>query len=52
MLQTIRRYGLMLIVRPIARVLFGLDVIGKEKLPTKGPAIVAANHSGWLIWKP
>jgi 1-acyl-sn-glycerol-3-phosphate acyltransferase len=45
MLQTIRRYGLMLIVRPIARVLFGLDVIGKEKLPTKGPAIVAANHN-------
>jgi 1-acyl-sn-glycerol-3-phosphate acyltransferase len=35
----------MLIVRPAARLLFGLDVIGKEKLPTKGPAIVAANHN-------
>ena len=45
MLQTIRRYGLMLVVRPAARLLFGLDVIGKEKLPTKGPAIVAANHN-------
>jgi 1-acyl-sn-glycerol-3-phosphate acyltransferase len=45
MLQTIRRYGLMLIVRPIARLLFGLDVIGKEKLPQAGPAIVAANHN-------
>ena len=45
MLQTIRRYGLMLVVRPIARLLFGLDVIGQEKLPTKGPAIVAANHN-------
>lgn len=45
MLQTIRRYGLMLVVRPIAQMLFGLDVIGKEKLPTKGPAIIAANHN-------
>jgi 1-acyl-sn-glycerol-3-phosphate acyltransferase len=45
MLQTIRRYGLMFVVRPIARLLFGLDVIGKEKLPSKGPAIIAANHN-------
>jgi 1-acyl-sn-glycerol-3-phosphate acyltransferase len=45
MLQTLRRYGLMLAVRPVARLLFGLDVIGKEKLPTAGPAIVAANHN-------
>lgn len=45
MLQTIRRYALMLIVRPIARLLFGLDVIGAEKLPKSGPAIVAANHN-------
>ena len=45
MLQTLRRYGLMLIVRPIARLLFGLDTIGAEKLPKHGPAIVAANHN-------
>lgn len=45
MLQTIRRYGLMLVVRPIARFLFGLDTIGAEKLPKEGPAIVAANHN-------
>jgi len=45
MLQTIRRYGLMLIVRPIARLLFGLDAIGAEKLPRDGPAIIAANHN-------
>ncbi len=45
MLQTIRRYALMLIVRPIARVLFGLDAIGGEHLPKDGPAIVAANHN-------
>ena len=45
MLQTIRRYGLMLVVRPVARLLFGLDAIGAEKLPKDGPAIVAANHN-------
>lgn len=45
MLQTIRRYTLMLVVRPIARLLFGLDTIGAEKLPKHGPAIVAANHN-------
>jgi len=44
-LQTLRRYGLMLIVRPAARLLFGLDVIGADKLPKDGPAIVAANHN-------
>lgn len=45
MLKTLRRYGLMLVVRPIARLLFGLDTIGAEKLPKNGPAIVAANHN-------
>ncbi len=45
MLQIIRRYALMLIVRPVARLMFGLDVIGHDKLPKDGPAIVAANHN-------
>lgn len=45
MLQTLRRYGLMLVVRPLARLLFGLDVINPDKLPKDGPAIVAANHN-------
>ncbi len=45
MLQAIRRTTLMLVVRPIARLLFGLDAIGAEKLPKHGPAIVAANHN-------
>lgn len=45
MLQTFRRYGLMLIVRPLARLLFGMDAIGREHLPLDGPAIVAANHN-------
>jgi len=45
MLQTIRRYALILVVRPLAQLLFGLDAIGREKLPTQGPAIIAANHN-------
>jgi 1-acyl-sn-glycerol-3-phosphate acyltransferase len=45
MLQFIRRFGLMLVVRPLARLLFGLDAIGADKLPKRGPAIVAANHN-------
>jgi 1-acyl-sn-glycerol-3-phosphate acyltransferase len=45
MLQTLRRYGLMLVVRPVARLLFSLDAIGADKLPKDGPAIVAANHN-------
>lgn len=45
MLQAIRRAALMLVVRPLARLLFGLDTIGADKLPKQGPAIIAANHN-------
>ena len=45
MLQTVRRYVLMLAVRPLARLLFGLDALGREHLPKAGPAIIAANHN-------
>ena len=45
MLQTFRTISLMLIVRPLARLLFGLDTLHPEKLPKTGPAIVAANHN-------
>lgn len=34
-----------LLFRPVARVLTGADVVGREHLPTRGPAIVAANHN-------
>jgi len=48
MAQWARRLLLMLLVRPVARLLFGLDAIGAEKLPRNGPAIVAANHNSHI----
>lgn len=48
MLQWARQILLSLLVRPIARLMFGLDAIGRENLPKKGPAIVAANHNSHI----
>ena len=39
---------LLLIARPLARILTGADVEGRERLPTRGPAIVVANHNSHL----
>jgi 1-acyl-sn-glycerol-3-phosphate acyltransferase len=39
---------LLWIARPIARFLTGADVTGRELLPLKGPAIVAANHNSHI----
>jgi 1-acyl-sn-glycerol-3-phosphate acyltransferase len=36
---------LVLIAKPLARIFTGTDVVGREHLPLKGPAIVAANHA-------
>ena len=33
------------VARPLARFFTGADVIGREHLPTRGPAIVVANHN-------
>ncbi len=37
-----------IIVRPLIMIVLGLNIQGKELLPTKGPAIVAANHNSHL----
>jgi 1-acyl-sn-glycerol-3-phosphate acyltransferase len=36
---------LITIARPLARFLTGVDVVNRQRLPTKGPAIVVANHN-------
>ena len=36
---------LRLLARPAALFLTGVDVVGRENLPTSGPAIIAANHA-------
>ncbi len=41
----IRLLLLMLIAKPLAKILAGADVYGREHLPTRGPAIVVANHN-------
>ncbi len=41
----LRLIFLVLLAKPIARFFAGADVIGRAHLPTRGPAIVAANHN-------
>ncbi|MGZ8363672.1 MAG: lysophospholipid acyltransferase family protein [Caulobacteraceae bacterium] len=36
---------IVLIARPLARMFTGADIDGRERLPKRGPAIVAANHA-------
>lgn len=36
---------LVLIAKPLARLLTGADIEGREHLPVRGPAIVVANHN-------
>ncbi len=44
-MNALRTLLLTLVAKPLARFLTGADVVGREHLPTRGPAIVAANHN-------
>jgi 1-acyl-sn-glycerol-3-phosphate acyltransferase len=48
MLQLLRRVLMVLLVRPVTRLLFGGQVDGREHLPASGPAIIAANHNSHI----
>ncbi|HWA60893.1 MAG TPA: lysophospholipid acyltransferase family protein, partial [Caulobacteraceae bacterium] len=36
---------LVAVLTPLARIFTGADVVGRERLPSRGPAIIAANHN-------
>jgi 1-acyl-sn-glycerol-3-phosphate acyltransferase len=44
----LRRALLNVVFRPFAKLFLGLDVVGRDKLPKAGPAIVVANHNSHL----
>ena len=44
----LRLLFIVLIVRPLALIVTGVDVIGRERLPTRGPAIIAGNHNSHM----
>lgn len=44
----IRALFVVLVCRPVARFVFGFNALHKERLPNKGPAIIAANHNSHL----
>ncbi len=48
LLQNFRKAIMALICKPIAHFWFGLNLLHKERLPEKGPAIIIANHNSHL----
>ncbi len=45
MIRWLRLALIVAVARPVARFFTGADVLGRERLPLKGPAIIAANHN-------
>jgi 1-acyl-sn-glycerol-3-phosphate acyltransferase len=44
-MNVLRVAMLVAVARPLARFFTGADIVGRERLPVNGPAIVAANHA-------
>lgn len=48
MIKLLRGAFFLLFVRPVLTIMLGAQVRGREHLPTKGPAIIVANHNSHL----
>lgn len=46
--RLIKIFFFALIVKPIVLIVLGINLKGRERLPLKGPAIIAANHNSHL----
>jgi 1-acyl-sn-glycerol-3-phosphate acyltransferase len=44
-MRWLRRAAIIAVFRPLARVFTGVDIVGRERLPLEGPAILVANHA-------
>lgn len=47
-MRWLRRLAIGLVARPLARFLTGADIVGRERLPLQGPAILVANHASHM----
>jgi 1-acyl-sn-glycerol-3-phosphate acyltransferase len=43
-----RRAAIRFVFHPLARVFTGADMVGRERLPLRGPAILVANHASHM----
>lgn len=48
MSRLIKIFVFAFIIKPLVLIVLGLNLKGREKLPMKGPAIIAANHNSHL----